>query len=133
VVARSIVRSFVPWREELTLDSEGNALEMFLAAEDPSSTLMVYKARPLNGVWSTAPYLHNGSVLNMVELLTPSNRRATFKTGTVEYDPLTMGFKDEGSFTFDTNIPGNSNSGHVYGASLSDDDKKAIFEYIKTL
>ncbi len=133
VVARSIIRSFVPWRDELTLDSEGNATEAFLATEDPTSKLMVYKARPLNGVWASAPYLHNGAVLNMVELLTPSSRRANFKTGTVEYDPSTMGFKDEGSFTLDTTVPGNSNSGHVYGAGLSDDDKKALLEYIKTL
>jgi hypothetical protein len=133
VVARSIVRSFVPWREELTIDSQGNATEMFLAPEDHDSTLMVYKARPLNGVWSTAPYLHNGSVLNMVELLTPASRRPQFKTGTVEYDPSTMGFLDEGTFTFDTTSVGNSNKGHTYGAHLQEADKKALLEFIKTL
>lgn len=133
VVARSIIRSFVPWRDELTLDSEGNATEMFLAPEDPTSKLMVYKARPLNGIWSSAPYLHNGAVLNMVELLNPSARRAKFKTGTVEYDPIAMGFKDEGSYTLDTTLPGNSNAGHEYGANLSLQDKKSLLEYIKTL
>lgn len=133
LVARSIVRSFVPWRDELTLDSQGNANEMFLAPEDPSSTLMVYKSRPLNGVWSSAPYLHNGSVRTMVELLTPSERAETFKTGTVDYDPRTMGFEDEGSYVFDTSVLGNSNAGHVYGAELSLGDKQALLEYLKTL
>lgn len=133
VVARSIIRSIVPWRDELTLDSQGNATEMFLAPVDPTSELMVYKARPLNGVWSSAPYLHNGSVLNMEELLTPSARRAKFKTGSVEYDPATLGYKDDGLYTLDTTKLGNSNAGHEYGAGLATQDKKALLEYIKTL
>jgi hypothetical protein len=94
---------------------------------------MRYKARPLNGVWSSAPYLHNGSVRNLVELLTPADRQATFHVGTTEYDPATLGFRDAGPTVFDTSLPGNSNAGHTYASDLLPDDKQALLEYLKTL
>jgi hypothetical protein len=99
--------------------------------------LNVYKARPLNGVWATAPYLHNGSVPNLWDLLSPANaRKKQFCMG--DYDTDLVGYKAETCDAsdprwFDATIPGNKNSGHEYGASLSDDDKRALIQFLKTL
>lgn len=132
VIFGAIARSFVPWREELTLESAAPRSMLVEATVD--QTLLRYKARPLNGVWSTAPYLHNGSVLNMTELLTPpADRKRSFRVGATEYEPATLGFKDDGPFTFDTTKLGNSNAGHVYGTELPSDDKRALLEYLKGL
>jgi hypothetical protein len=97
-----------------------------------------YRARPLNGLWAAPPYLHNGSVPTMYDLLRPAAQRPRiFYVGSWEYDPtkigLMVGSPFEGSFTFDTRLPGNSNAGHEYGTGLSDDDRKALLEYLKTL
>jgi hypothetical protein len=97
-----------------------------------------YRARPLNGLWATPPYLHNGSVPSMDDLLRPVSRRPRiFYVGSWEYDPskvgLVVGSPFEGAFMFDTRLPGNSNTGHEYGTGLSDDDRKALLEYLKTL
>jgi len=106
----------------------------------PDGALPCYKARPLNGIWATAPYLHNGSVRTMRELLLPADQReTTFKVGTREFDPVDMGFKNEGAFTLDTSLPGNSNAGHdgpLYGNDELAGDKDrmdALLEYLKTL
>ena len=133
LVFNSIARSFYPWREELTID-DANGRSIMLSRVRTTETLMRYKSRPLNGVWSTSPYLHNGSVLNMEELLTkPIDRLEQFKIGTTEYDPSTLGFKNDGPFNFDATKDGNRNLGHAYGVELSEDDKKALIEYLKTL
>lgn len=94
-----------------------------------------YKARPLNGVWATAPYLHNGSVPNLVELLKPpAGRDKTFHVGSIEFDPERVGFVDDPSFPeFDVNIVGNSNAGHDFGTDLSDEEKRQLIEYLKSL
>lgn len=94
-----------------------------------------YKARPLNGIWATAPYLHNGSVPNLDELLkAPEKRAKSFKVGSREFDPVNVGFvTNEGQFTFDTSLHGNSNAGHKYAKELSDDERKQLIEYLKTL
>jgi mono/diheme cytochrome c family protein len=94
-----------------------------------------YKARPLNGIWATAPYLHNGSVPNLRQLLEqPPNRVKEFKVGSREFDPVNVGqVTDVGPSTLDTSIEGNSNSGHEYGTTLSDDEKAALVEYMKSL
>jgi hypothetical protein len=88
-----------------------------------------YKARPLNGIWATAPYLHNGSVPNLYQLLLPAEERASeFWVGRREFDPKYVGFKTEqfeGGFRFRTKgedgkpILGNSNAGHEYGTGKS--------------
>ena len=131
MVINVLARTFVPWRDELTLET---ADQEFLLSPASADDLLRYKCRPLNGVWSTSPYLHNGSVINMTELLKlPADRATTFHVGTTEYDPDNLGFKDAGSFEFDTNIDGNRNTGHAYGTDLSDDDKQALLEYLKTL
>lgn len=94
-----------------------------------------YKARPLNGVWATAPYLHNGSVPTLVELLKPAaERKATFHIGSQEFDPINVGFLDDPRFPiFDTSQIGNSNAGHEFGAALSEAEKGDLIEYLKSL
>jgi mono/diheme cytochrome c family protein len=97
-----------------------------------------YRARPLNGIWATAPYLHNGSVPDLVELLKPAAQRPTaFYVGNWEFNPERLGFEWRspflGAFEFDTGITGNSNAGHEHGTQLSEGDKRALIEYLKTL
>ena len=101
-----------------------------------------YKARPLNGIWATAPYLHNGSVPNLQALLSPVAARPTsFTVGNRTYDPDRVGFVTNapGFPLFQVNdangaaIPGNMNGGHTYGAMLSDDERRQLLEYLKTL
>jgi hypothetical protein len=112
---------------------------------------LAYKVRPLNGVWATPPYLHNGAVPSIDDLLgDPDQRPKTFYLGSREYDPVKLGYRTDpiaGGFVFDTSIRGNSNRGHefrkdfdknrmikgVIGPALSTDDRKALIEYLKTL
>ena len=105
--------------------------------------LLAYKARPLNGIWSGAPYLHNGSVPNLYELLLPAaDRSKTFYLGSWEYDPVTVGYvnrPEPDAFLFDTGLPGNSNAGHEYGTGgdglppLTEAEIGSLLEYMKTL
>jgi hypothetical protein len=96
-----------------------------------------YLARPLTGVWATAPYLHNGSVPTLWHLLHPSERPAKFIVGNREYDPAKIGYSTGGNgWTFDTSQPGNRNIGHAgdrYGTNLGEDQKAALLEYLKTI
>jgi hypothetical protein len=99
-----------------------------------------YANHPLDGIWARAPYLHNGSVPTLRDLLEPPERRpAAFYRGYDVYDQARVGFvtdvpAENGRrfFRYDTSIPGNSNAGHVYGTTLTDEDKRAIVEYLKT-
>ncbi len=108
-----------------------------------------YKSRHLAGVWATAPYLHNGSVPNLWELLqSPEKRPKIFNVQTREFDPKLVGFKYKRDRNFlgklksckkgeerclDTSLSGNSNAGHNYGTDLQDSDKWALIEYLKVL
>jgi hypothetical protein len=100
-----------------------------------------YESRVLYGIWATAPYLHNGSVPSLWELLLPPERRSTtFKVGSRKFDPKNVGYATDespyksGTYTVDPqNANGNGNGGHVYGKDLSDDDRWALVEYLKTL
>jgi hypothetical protein len=100
-----------------------------------------YANQPLDGVWARAPYLHNGSVPTIRDLLEPPpNRPKTFYRGDDLYDQRKLGFASDTPesggrqlFLLDTTIPGNGNGGHEYGTQLSDEDKAALVEYIKTL
>jgi processive rubber oxygenase RoxA-like protein len=101
----------------------------------------VYPAKPLAGIWATAPYLNNGSVANMWDLLTaPESRPTKFALGSREYDSEKLGYVTSPNPTspapaweFDTTKPSNSNAGHVYGTKLPDDDKWALIEFLKAL
>jgi hypothetical protein len=111
-------------------------------SETPND-LLAYKARPLYGVWATAPFLHNGSVPTLYDLmLPPGERPKRFYAGSREFDPEKVGFvTDQGPddiLPFDAvdglgnPIPGNSNAGHDYGnAGLTPADRWAIIAYIK--
>ena len=93
-----------------------------------------YWAPTLSGVWARSPYLHNGSVRTMYELLTaPAERPKAFYRGSQVFDEKEMGYTDEGVYAFDTAGSGNSNSGHDYGTKLSDKEKRELIEYLKTL
>src|SRR5262249_31778518 len=86
--------------------------------KDPNADLMSYKARPLNGIWATAPFLHNGSVPTLYDLLLPpASRPKKFSIGRREYDPKKAGYVSDGEvpFTLDTSVTGNGNRGHEYG------------------
>jgi hypothetical protein len=77
-----------------------------------------YKARPLNGIWATPPYLHNGSVPNLYEMLVPvACRSPSFYLGTTLFDPKKVGYrpeKFEGAFLLDTSLEGIHNGGHEF-------------------
>jgi hypothetical protein len=99
-----------------------------------------YANHPLDGIWARAPYLHNGSVPTLRDLLEPVERRpARFYRGYDVFDQARVGFvstvAQEGGRRFslhDTAVPGNANAGHLYGTALPDADKQAIVEYMKT-
>lgn len=118
---------------------------------DPGDELVraraIYKARPLNGIWAVAPYLHNGSVPNLYALLSPQSERPdTFWLGSKQFDPVKVGYDTselKGGYLFDVRNPGDSNRGHefkdgpkgngVIGPALSPEDRWAIIEYLKSL
>lgn len=116
--------------------------EMLAARAVPTVS---YKARPLNGIWATAPYLHNGSVPNLDELLQPAAKRSrSFSVGVRTFDPVRVGFLTDAPgfprFNVDNAdgapILGNSNAGHegeTYGTNLNPDERRQLVEYLKTL
>ena len=111
----------------------------------PYDSVRSYRARSLNGIWATAPYLHNGSVPSLYDLLLPVNpivdkcneaRPKSFMVGAREFDPEKVGFKSGGyeGFDFKTDIRGNRNMGHEYGAcGLTHEKRLELIEYMKSL
>jgi hypothetical protein len=108
---------------------------------------LIYKARPLNGIWAVAPYLHNGSVPTLEALLSPDDaaRPKTFWVGSKQFDPVTVGYdyaRIKGATLFDTTQPGNANSGHrfkngppgngVIGRALFAAERAQIIEFLKS-
>jgi hypothetical protein len=98
-----------------------------------------YVAVPLDGLWLRGPYLHNGSVPSLADLLEPAELRpARFWRGSDVFDPVQVGFVSDGDAArrsgtlFDTARPGNGNGGHLYGTELPPDRKRALLEYLKT-
>jgi hypothetical protein len=99
-----------------------------------------YVSVPLEGLWLRAPYLHNGSVPSLDDLLQPIDRRPrVFWRGVDVYDPQGVGFVSTGpdaersGTRFDVSESGNGNAGHTYGTTLDADDKHALVEFLKTL
>ncbi len=123
--------------DELGLDAEQRKVFDGFGRKSEVQAPLAYKARPLDGVWAVAPYLHNGSVPTLYQLLLPPEQRDTiFYAGNLEFDPQYVGFRSErfpGGFKLDTRLTGNSNAGHAYGAALSDDERWAVIEYLKIL
>jgi hypothetical protein len=98
-----------------------------------------YANVPLDGIWARAPYLHNGSVPTVRDLLEqPSRRPKSFYRGDDVLDSVKLGFVsdvpgrgDRRFFLFDVAVSGNSNAGHLYGVDLPPEDKDALVEYLK--
>jgi hypothetical protein len=127
----------------------------WLGAESPVNTKRVgYQAPPLDGIWATAPYLHNGSVPSLHALLASTTRPPRFtrppSTDFAHYDQVHVGWKFtevsseelasaarrspfQARFIVDTARFGMNNSGHTYGDDLSDDGRMDLIEYLKTL
>jgi mono/diheme cytochrome c family protein len=133
-----------PLRAELFTREQSSRFNKFLAEletagyqpskEEGLRSTGKYWAASMDGVWARSPYLHNGSVRTMQELLTPPAQRAkTFHRGSQDYDAAEMGYADAGVYVFDTSARGNSNSGHDYGTALTADEKRDLLEYLKTL
>jgi mono/diheme cytochrome c family protein len=98
-----------------------------------------YANMPLDGLWLRAPYLHNGSIPDLVSLLEPpAARPAVFHIAYDVYDYDRVGFVTRGSdaeregWRLDTSAPGNGNGGHLYGTGLGGEQKRALVEYLKT-
>ncbi len=105
-----------------------------------------YVAPPLDGIWATAPYFHNGSVPTLWHLLRPAERPVVWKRSLTGYDRERVGlviesFKSlpeplspaERRTHFDTTRPGKARTGHDFADLLSEDEKTAVLEYLKTL
>ena len=109
-----------------------------------------YQAPPLDGIWATAPYFHNGSVPTLDGVLNSLTRpkvfTRSFRTTEADYDATKVGWKvtevppadaklpgHERRKVYDTTKPGRSNAGHTYGDDLTPDERRALIEYLKTL
>ena len=110
-----------------------------------------YQAPPLDGVWATAPYLHNGSLPTLHDVLNSKTRpkifTRSFKTGAEDYDQTKVGWKvrvlergpddsvpgPERRKIYDTTQPGRGNGGHTFGDDLTEPQRRAVIEYLKTL
>jgi hypothetical protein len=108
-----------------------------------------YVAPPLDGVWATAPYLHNGSVPTLAALLDTRARPTYWRFDGAEpaYDETRVGWAhhtleqgreqfaslDEQKWVYDTTRPGFGNQGHDFGDILDDGERRALIEYLKTL
>lgn len=93
-----------------------------------------YKARNLAGIAFTGPFLHNGSVRTLRDLLTPpSDRPDSFHVGSTEFDADNVGFADKGPYLFRANTMGNLAVGHPFGTDLRSDEKEVLLEYLKSL
>lgn len=119
----------------------------FYARQDPSNpdeplrsysppSLTDLKAGPLLGIWATGPFLHNGSVPNVYELLSPPEKRSGhFWVGGRELDVEKLGYVSDansGTFRFDTTLPGNRNSGHLYPKRpFTHEQRLEVIEFLK--
>jgi Cytochrome c len=100
-----------------------------------------YIAPPLDGIWLTAPYLHNGSVPDMETLLNSKERPGywsrDFENPVYDYDKLGWKYSkrdsSRGTTVYNTKLPGYGNYGHRYGDKMNSKERKAIIEYLKTL
>jgi hypothetical protein len=106
-----------------------------------------YVAPPLNGIWASAPYFHNGSVPTLWHLLHPEQRPVVWRRTLYGYDHPKLGLEvevfeelpagvqraDERREYFDTRKKGKSAEGHLFVNELTEDEKRAVLEYLKTL
>lgn len=127
---------FIDW----SMDHDGidqTEADALIGPKPEWRTTNAYGTRALHGAWATAPYLHNGSVPTLDDLLRPAAERpASFPVGSRAYDVAKLGLTIEGvdGWMFDTTQKGNANTGHEgapFGTELSDDERRALLEYLK--
>ena len=160
-----LVRRIADWFYTLGMSFFSNDIKASMKNGDyesdttanPYQSLLAYKGRSLNGIWATAPYLHNGSVPSLYDLLLPAKRQGDpeegayrpdhFMVGSREFDPVKVGYKTEGyeGFLFKTGFRGNQNTGHEYAAgktpqrdgslppALNHEQRMDLVEYLKAL
>jgi mono/diheme cytochrome c family protein len=106
-----------------------------------------YVAPPLDGIWASAPYFHNGSVPTLWHVLHPAERAAVWQRSEDGYDQKRVGLEvttfdslpaevkqpEDKRRYFDTRIPGKSAAGHLFPDQLDQQEKLAVLEYLKTL
>jgi hypothetical protein len=149
-------RRVVEWVYALVMSFADNTIKASVKSGDydpdttsqPYASLHAYKARSLNGIWATAPYLHNGSVPSLWDLLLPVNQRPkSFMVGAREFDPEKVGFRSAGydGTEFKTDLQrGNHNTGHDKycvppeeatpdNNCLTDEQRRDLIEYLKSL
>lgn len=118
--------------------------QSWFATSEPRSSLKPqrgYFAPPLDGVWITAPYFHNGSIPTLENVLNSGTRPRYWKRNfnREEYNYAIPGWhykilsRPGGKQTYNTDIPGYGNYGHTFGDHFSDVERKAVIEYLKTL
>lgn len=137
----SIYHPTMPAQDQPGLGFQGKTIPDLAAPAAPPPSKGSYEARVMQGIWAAAPYLHNGSVPTLAELLKPAAERVKqFKIGPA-YDNVNIGLAVEQT-QFDATITttdcgdlnsGNSHCGHEFGTQLPDAEKKALLEYLKTL
>jgi mono/diheme cytochrome c family protein len=129
------------WNKEAAIAANKKVKEMGVD-RDPmvEETLIGYVAVHLDGVWLRAPYLHNGSVPTLRDLLEPADKRPrVFYRGYDVYDQANGGFATQGEKAqrvgrrFDVTQRGNGNKGHEFGVNLKPAEKTSLVEYLKTL
>jgi hypothetical protein len=162
---KNFIRRRLDWLYALGLSFFDNEIKSSVKAGNyqpdttakPYASLLSYKGRPLNGIWATAPYLHNGSVPTLYDLLLPKRREGDpeggqyrpdeFRVGSREFDPLKVGFRSEGydGFGFRSLRVGDLNTGHEYASGhtrqlngevlppLNEQQRWDLVEYLKTL
>ena len=139
VITDPDARGFVVQREQLPKADRLTICKRHAENPPPDSNaekLLAYKGRPLNGIWATAPYLHNGSVRTLYQLLLhPDEREESFWVGNREFDPEQVGFvNSRGKVGQELSVTGdgNSNQGHYYRA-YQPAERWALVEYMKSL
>jgi len=126
-------RSFIDWYSESWFSQSQNGGKLVI--EDG------YVAQPLDGIWASAPYLHNGSIPTVEALLNsklrPQYWKRSFDSYDYNYNALGWNYQTpeskEDNETYDTTLDGYKNTGHLFGDKLSDTDRMAVIEYLKTL
>ncbi len=148
-VVGSIVQQANPFKSKAAPSAKNNAtLQASLSdltgafpdLKAAAPTTGSYESRVLYGIWAAAPYLHNGSVPTLADLLKPASQRpASFKMGR-NYDLTKIGIaaEQDGNYVATTTgcdkpNSGNSRCGHEYGTEFSDTDKTALLEFLKML
>ena len=139
VLESAIARAKIP-------EADMPALLGYRELPTPRPAQRVYKAAPRDGVWATPPFMHNGSVPNLYEMLVPARERTKKFCLGREFDPVKVGLDTtcgSGAFEIDTALRGNSNAGHsfedaprgngVIGNLLTDEQRWALVEYLKSI